>query len=357
VTRRESESALPPERGFAPQEAHTREDRSTERAKGRLRPQGGGPWGNQGFPHVGYSRRPMSLREETRPRERPLPELEAEREVDVGRAARQIGARWWLLVAGVVVGMVAGYLLALGGGDFYEAEATLYLGQPFTPTGSAPVQSIATNPTTIGELARSEAALREASRESGMRVSELRGNVSAGVVSGVSARRTPGVNPLVNLSVQGERRRQVEGAAASLAEYVVRQVSGYPNVKIRAFNEELQALEQAERSLERRLASLDAALRAAQGRDPFEQLVLISQLDNTEQRRAIVAQERLDTRQALAMAEDVEQARVVDDPVAVETTARSTRNAIIVGALIGLLLGALAALLWEPIVERRHRSA
>jgi uncharacterized protein involved in exopolysaccharide biosynthesis len=299
----------------------------------------------------------MSLREETRPRERPLPDLEAEREVDVGQAARQVAARWWLLVAGLVAGMVAGYLLALGGGDFYKAEATLYLGQPFTPTGSAPVQSLATNPTTIAELARSEAALRAAARASGMRVSELRGNVSTGTVSGVSARRTPGVNPLVTLSVQGERGREVEGAAESLAQYVVRQVSEYPNVKIEAFNEELRALEQAERSLERRLASLDAALRAARGGDPFDRLVLISQLDNTEQRRAIVAQERLDTRQALAMAENVEQAQVVDEPVAVETSARSTRNSIVVGGLIGLLLGALLALLWEPVVERRLKSA
>jgi uncharacterized protein involved in exopolysaccharide biosynthesis len=299
----------------------------------------------------------MSLQEEFRSRERPLPELEAEREVDVGQAARQVAARWWLLVAGLVAGMAAGYLLALGGGDFYEAEATIYLGQPFTPTGSAPVQSLATNPSTIGELARSEAALRRAARASGMRVSELRGNVSTGTVSGVSVRRTPGVNPLVTLSVQGERRREVEGATESLAQYVVRQVSEYPNVKIESFNEELRALEQAERSLERRLASLDAALRAAQGGDPFDRLVLISQLDNTEQRRAIVAQERLDTRQALAMAENVEQAQVVDEPIAVETSARSTRNSLVVGGLIGLLLGALAALLWEPVVERRLKSA
>jgi uncharacterized protein involved in exopolysaccharide biosynthesis len=299
----------------------------------------------------------MSLREETRPRERQLPDFEAEREVDVGQAARNVAARWWLLVAGLVVGMVGGYLLALGGGDFYEAEATLYLGQPFTPTGSAPVQSLSTNPSTIGELARDESALRAAARESGMRVSELRGNVSTSTVSGVSARRTPGVNPLVNLTVQGERRREVEVAAATLADYVVSQVSGYANVKIEAFNEELRALERAESSLERRLATLDAALRAARGQDPFDQLVLISQLDNTEQRRAIVAQERLDTRQLLAMAENVEQARVVDDPVARETSARSTRNSIVVGGLIGLLLGLLAALLWEPVVERRLKRA
>src|SRR5688500_15203952 len=154
-----------------------------------------------------YSRRPMTLQEEYRSRERPLPELEAEREVDVGRAARQVAARWWLLVAGLVAGMVAGYLLALGGGDFYKAEATLYLGQPFSPTAQAPVPSLATNPTAVRDAVHSEAVLQEAAQRSGMRLSELRGNVSTSTVSGSILRRTPGVTPLVEVSVQGEQRR------------------------------------------------------------------------------------------------------------------------------------------------------
>jgi uncharacterized protein involved in exopolysaccharide biosynthesis len=298
----------------------------------------------------------MTLREETRPREPPLPDFEAEREVDVGQAARQVAARWWLLVAGLAAGMAVGYLVALGGGDFYEAEATISLGQPFTPTGSAPVQGLATNPSTVGRLARSEEGLDVASRASGMREAELRGNISTGTVSGVSRRTTPGVNPLVELSVQGERRLEVQRAAQALADYVVREVSGYVAVKIRSLNEELQALEQAEQSLEERLAAQDAALRAAQERDAIEQLVLVSQKDNTEQRLAVVTQDRLETRGLLALAENVEQATVVTEPISVETSARSTRNSIIVGGLIGLLLGTLAALLWEPVVERRLRN-
>jgi hypothetical protein len=299
----------------------------------------------------------MTIREETRPRERPLPELEAEREVDVGRAARQVAARWWLLVAGLVAGMVAGYLLALGGGDFYRAEATLSLGQPFTPTGSAPVQSLATNPTSVAQLARSEEALAVASRASGMRIGELRGNISTSTVSGVNRRTTPGVNPLVELSVQGERRLEVQRAARALANYVVREVSAYVSVKIRSLNEELQALENAESSLEERLNAQREALRAASNRDPFERLVLISQQDNTEQRLAVVTQDRLETRGLLALAENVEQATIATDPIATETSARSTRNSIVVGGLIGLLLGALAALLWEPVIERRLKRA
>lgn len=293
----------------------------------------------------------MSLREEFRARERELPELDAEREVDVGRAARQVAARWWLLLAGVVAGIAVGYLLALGGGDFYEAQATLSLGQPFTPSGSAPVQSLATNPETVGQLARSEAAFAEAARKSGMRRGQLRGNVSTSAVIGMRTR----ANPLVRLTVQGERRLEVQLAANALADFVVRAVSAYVIEKIRSLNGELRALEESERSLEQRRDAQEAALEAARGRDAFERLVLISQLDNTEQRLASVTQDRLETGGLLALAKNVEQATVPTRAIAVETSARSVRNAIVVGGLIGLLLGVLAALLWEPIVERRLR--
>jgi hypothetical protein len=297
----------------------------------------------------------MSLREDIRPRERPLPELEAEREVDVGRAARQVGARWWLVVAGLVAGMVAGYLLALGGGDFYKAEATLYLGQPFSPTAQAPVPSLATNPTAVRDAVHSEAVLQKAAQRSGMRLSELRGNVSTSTTSGSILRRTPGVTPLVEVSVQGEQRREVANAANQLATIVIEGISAYPDVKIDSYVEQLASQRRQLDSLDRRIALQNQAIEGAADEPPLDQLVLISQLDNLEQQRAIVEQDRQDTRALLALARDVERPRIYQRAVAFETSARSTRNSIVVGGLIGLLLGVLAALLWEPVVERRLR--
>jgi capsular polysaccharide biosynthesis protein len=299
----------------------------------------------------------MSLQEEFRSRERPLPELEAEREVDVGQAARQVAARWWLLVAGLVAGMAAGYLLALGGGDFYEAEATIYLGQPFSPTAQAPVPSLQTNPTAVSDAVRSEAVIQEAARRSRMRVSELRGNISTSTVSGSVLRRTPGVTPLVAISVQGEQRREVANAANALATVVVDGISAYPDVKIDSYTEQLVSQRRQLDSLDRRIALQNQAIEGAADEPPLDQLVLISQLDNLEQQRAIVEQDRQDTRALLALARDVERPRIYQRAVAFETSARSTRNALVVGGLIGLLLGGLAALFWEPVLERRLKSA
>ena len=86
----------------------------------------------------------------------------AEREVDLRSAWAKLAARWWLPVGGLLVGALLGILLALGGGKVYEAESLIFLGQPFTPQGGGQIQSLATNPRTVGEIIRSEAALKRA---------------------------------------------------------------------------------------------------------------------------------------------------------------------------------------------------
>ena len=83
---------------------------------------------------------------------------DAEQEVDLRSAWNLIAARWWLPLLGLVLGVVIGFALALGGGKVYEGKALLYVGQPLTPGGN-PIQSIATTPTQVGAIVRSEAAL------------------------------------------------------------------------------------------------------------------------------------------------------------------------------------------------------
>jgi len=44
----------------------------------------------------------------------------------------------------------------------------------------------------------------------------------------------------------------------------------------------------------------------------------------------------------------------VEPAAASKTTARSRRSSLLVGALIGLILGTIAALVADPIAARRH---
>lgn len=282
------------------------------------------------------------------------PDLDAEQEVDVGRYWRALQARWWLPLAGLVLGALLGYIAAVGGGEVYKAETTLYLGQPFSPTGNAPVQGLGTNPTIVGQIARSEASLKAAAAKCGTRAGRLRGKVSTQTVtaSGARGRVTPGQNPLVELTVQADRARVAECTADSLSDTVVERVSSYVDVKIRSLNRRLDSLNLQIESLVRKIAAQERA-QDQPGLTPLEALVLVSQTENAEQRRGIVEEARQEVTQQLALAQEVERARVVERAGAVKTTARSTQNSTVVGGILGLLLGAIAAVAWPAIGARR----
>ena len=278
------------------------------------------------------------------------PDLDAEREVDIGHYLDALVARWWLPLAGLVVGVAIGYLLALGGNQVFESEATVYVGTPFSVGGGAPLQGLATNPNTVSRIARGQETIQKVASESGMSVRELRAGVSTRAIKSGLAKTAP--NQLYVVSVQGSRKDEVNRATAAIAERVVEGVGGYARLKRKTFQEQLA-------SDTRQLAAIDQQMdevRAQMGRaSGTERLTLATLLLTAEQRRGALEQDRLQARQLLALAEQVELPSIIDRGVATKTTARSTRNSVAVAGLIGLILGLLAALFWEPIVARTGR--
>ena len=282
------------------------------------------------------------------------PELEAEQEVDLGRYASTVAARWWLPLLGIVLGVLAGYALSIGGGTVYEAEARVYLGTPFSPNGGATVQSLATNPSTVSEIVRSESALRAAARRAGMRVGELRGRVSSSQVTGATPRAAQ--TNLVTIRVTGSRPVRTERAANALAQHVVDRVSPYVDLKIETYDDTLKTVQDGIDSVTQRVTTLNRALERP-NLPLVEQLILISQIDNAEQRRVGLINQQSQTQQLRALAQSVERAQVYERAAAVKTTARSTRNSVVVGAVLGLLAGLAAALAWDRLAVRRRPVA
>jgi uncharacterized protein involved in exopolysaccharide biosynthesis len=295
-----------------------------------------------------------------RPRRVDELDLEAEQEVDFRRYWNAVLARWWLPALGLLAGIVGGYALALGGGDVYRAEATVYLGQPFSPTGGASVPGLATNPSTVNEIVHSEAALRKASDVSGMKLDRLRGNVTSRQVGVPAGRRlTVGQTPLIEIAVTGSRPAPTARAANSLAQTVIADVSPYVTDKIEAIQERINADEEELRDSERRLdiaqSELNALLRN-RSLSATERLIGVTTLNPTiaslVERRGLVTQDLLEAKQALSLAENVEKPSVVEDAASRKTTARSVGRSVVVGGLIGLIVGILAAILWEPAQRR-----
>ena len=85
-------------------------------------------------------------------RERPVPDVDAEDELELGRYWHALLTRWWLPLGGLLAGIVLGYLLSLGGHQVFSAKAQIYLGQPLSPNGTNQIQSLSTNPSAVKQI-------------------------------------------------------------------------------------------------------------------------------------------------------------------------------------------------------------
>jgi uncharacterized protein involved in exopolysaccharide biosynthesis len=291
-------------------------------------------------------------------RDRPVPDVDAEEELDVGRYWNALIARWWLPLAGLVAGIAIGYLLSLGGHQVYQAKTSVYLGQPLNPTGTGQIQSLTTNPSTVKQVVLSPFWQHVAERRAGLASGSLRGHVSTQAVAGVAAALgRVGQNPLVNIVVTGKRPALVTRAADELATIVVNQVSGqYVDTKIKNLKTNIAADKAELDNINGRLSSLQDQIRGG-SISATDKLILGNLIGLAIQEQRQVIADQTQNQSLLALAQNVERSQILSPARASKTTARSRRNSILVGALIGLLIGILAALLWEPAARVVRRAS
>ena len=294
---------------------------------------------------------------ETRPpKSRALPELEAEQEIDLGKYGRRLARRWWLLVLGLVVGGLIGWIFSsAASSDVNRAEATIYLGQPLSASGGSQVPSVQTNPAAVREIARSEEVVGEVAEQVGVDPDRLRAGISTSQVSGAVA-RTGQTNQLFDIAVRGPwPRATVAEAANLLATEVVDRTSSYADTKIAAYEARLEELDGDLEAAEATMARLtDAATDASASSQ--DRLTAVTLLGFARSDRSSLSEERLSVELLLAQARDVEKGQVVTEARASAVTPRSNRSSLVVGAIIGLIVGLVAALAWDPIVARRRRA-
>lgn len=277
----------------------------------------------------------------------PPPELDAEREVDLARAAGAVATRWWLPLLGLVAGLVIGWAAALGGTDVYRATALVYTGFPLAVGGGA-LPTVASTPAMVRQIVASEDAVQQAARASGMRPGQVRAGTSVTTPTtgarGVQAQ-------LVNVSVRGGSRRRVRVAANTLARLAVTRLGRFVDAKIENYDRQLEAYDRALAALTR---SIDETTRALRGRalSTTDRLVLASTLATSEGRRASFESERFSAQQLATQARDFERPQILARAAPQEVTARSKRSSLVVAGALGLLLGLVAALVWDPLASR-----
>ena len=284
------------------------------------------------------------------------PDPDVEREVDLARWRRALVALWWIPVAGLVLGAVVGVLYSFRGGTNYKASALLSLGQPVSP-GGVLVNGYGTNPRAVSQIVSSAAAQEEAASRADMRASALRGHVSVaqvGAATGAGAARS---TPIISLIVTGTHPTTTAGAANALASIVVEQTTKpYVAVKIRTFKKTLASVNTQLTAITAQLAAITKALKAATHLDPLQQLVIVSQEDNAETRQGNLIAQQETLQQQLAFATQVESAKIIEPARAVKASAHSRNSSLVIGALIGLLLGAIVAIVADTRVARLSPS-
>jgi uncharacterized protein involved in exopolysaccharide biosynthesis len=288
-------------------------------------------------------------------RDTDAPDLDAEREVDLRSYWNRIAAHWWLPLAGLAAGIVIGYLISLGGSQVYKAKATVYLGQPLSGSG-VQVQSVSTNPSTVRQIVLAPVTINAVARKVGLKPGQLRGHIATQAVAGNITRL--GQNPLVSITVTSRFRAKAAAAANALADAVVTSdaLAGYAKEKISNLETLVSTEEGALKSLDTSTRQLQEALRAGTGLSTPERLILLGQLNGLLQQRLTTTDQLTTNQQQLALAKKVEAPDVLQPASATKTTARSRRNTVLVAALIGLILGGIAALIYEPALRavRRH---
>jgi hypothetical protein len=288
------------------------------------------------------------------------PDLD-EQEVDLSSGWERVKLRWWLPLGGLLVGAVLGLVLALAGSSVWRAETIVYLGQPFAPLGGGQIQSLATNPRTVSDVVRSEAVIQEVSRATGIPASKLRSSISTKELVATGQPRA-GVTPLIEIGVKGdEGRRKIEDATNALAARVVEDVSPYVDQKVERLEQQVEVSRSQLEAVEARIQSAQAQqTRISQDQSiPLDQRLLLSLnlnsvITTADARRTALQDDLFESEQLLILAEQVERSRVVEPAAAVKTTARSSRTSLLVGAVLGLLVGVVAALVAEPVLARRR---
>jgi capsular polysaccharide biosynthesis protein len=263
---------------------------------------------------------------------------EAEQEVDFAKYVRLLAVRWWLLAAGVVAGAVIGYLVSLGGTQVYEATATVYLGQPYTPTGGALVQNPQTNPSAVATVVQSQAVQNAVANRCKTKAAAFEHGISTQAIpTGASAKSGAQINPLVKITVQAKKGKVASCAANGLVDAVVKALGTYSAQKIANLKAQI-ALDNAQ------IKAVQAAIGSASLSETIK-LIVQTQIRSYQQDKTTNAQ-------LLLLAKGVESPRRFTPAASHKITARSRRNTVVIAALIGLILGALAALLWDTVLPR-----
>ncbi len=283
------------------------------------------------------------------------PDVDAEREVDLARWRRALVTLWWLPVGGLVVGAILGVLYSFGGSSSYKASSLISLGQPVSP-GGVVIASFGTNPRAVAQITSSASAQASAEHVAGLPSGALRGHVSVAQVGTATGAGAARATPLISLTVTGAQPKKTELAANALSRRVIALTTApYVGTKIRTYGQVLKTTNSQLTSINDPPCRIEPGGQGRRISTRSTSSCSISQIDNAEQRQGNLFDQKATTLQQLAFAQNVESAKVITVARAQKASAHSRNSSLLIGALIGLILGAIVAIVADT--RMAHPSA
>jgi hypothetical protein len=273
----------------------------------------------------------------------------AELEIDLRRVWRSVLCRWWLPLIGLLVGAFLGLFVPFGRGKQWQATSDVYLGTPIA-TG----EPILSPPTSVGlatAFINSPYPLRHASRVSGVPVSRLRGTISTKQIVGVTGTTIGQPAPILQITVIGSNARQTQAAANDLAKSVVARVQPYTAQKIKIIKGRLaQEQGQIAATTNRLTQAEDKQDKLGRPTSDLHRAVNWADVITTLSAELYTTQSDVTVSKALiAEMQSIEQPRIVSPALAASKNGLKRPTHLLIGAIIGLAIGLLAAAFWDPV--------
>ncbi len=283
----------------------------------------------------------------------------ARRDVDVASYLGALTRQWWVVVACIVVGVLAGVVLTLLQPTTYDATASVYIGQTTDANGN-PMAGLNSNAKAAIQLVSSQTVLNEAAEQTGdgMTAALLRTGTTVETPSS-TIRTTSSVVNIVVITVRDESAERAAAAANALADALLTRIGDAPKVRLEVLERQVTSLGTQLDAARKRGARADAALAAIASGDgsaaakaaaaaPY---VAVAQAAATEAESLTSSLQKAEL--MLLTTKNVELPRILHEAAVPDSPSGPDMQLnVAAGALAGLVVGIVAAFVRQRRVSR-----
>ena len=287
-------------------------------------------------------------------------------EVRVSEYAGRIMRNWYVVLITVVAAVLLVVLNTVGTGKQSQGQATVYLGQPLSPTGGSPLTNTLTaNPTTAQAYLRTSAVVDKAAADADIKSGTvLKNHTSVTVLAGSTTSKTTGVSPNIQITVRGPwDKKTVVAAVGSMGDSLIKWASTYQNSKIALLDAQIavdqKQIETLQKVVDQAQQQVDALANQSMTASDRASIsaTLLSTIASAGSRIDDISAQLTTNQLFKASATDVESAGYVQEPSGQAVSATKRKSSLIVAVFTGLIVGVILALIWDAIRRRPRRGA